>query len=268
MKKMQTVGRPPSPYPHSFARFTEDVQLGVADLNHTPLTPKNWRGRSPYSVWEEVVSVGWGPTTVDPMVIDAVLCNYETRVVGKECLEIGSKVYPVPGLRPGSRVSVARSWRRGADPLYRAHGSDAWILLAENFTFPANWEEGAKESAKLDKASLRVVRNLDRDAPEIDPMDVMRSRARKRVQGLMPKPGPAINPGSELSAVATAMRLAGPAAEEAVSEAGRLKRVRDATTRRLNSHGHWLRSSTPPSWLPCCHACHGCMRVESPVMSR
>ena len=233
MKKTRTGGRPPAAYPHSFERLVEDIQLGVADLNHTPLTPKHWRGLSPHGVFAEAVEAGWVTVLVDPFIIDAALCEYDTRVVGKECLRIGSKVYPVPGLRPGSRVSIALPWRREADPLYRPHGAPGWIPLSESHAFPADWNEGARESAKLDKASLRVVRNLDRDAPTVDALDVIRSRARKRVQGHFVQVGPVLDAGAELTAVATAMRSAGPAAEEVLTEEQRQRRMRERRTARL-----------------------------------
>ena len=234
-KKTQTVGRPPAPYPHSEERFAADMRLGMDDLNHKPMKAKRYEGRSPVQMMEAAAAAGWRPVAVDPLVLDAAFCTFDTRKVSKFGLRIGGKDYPVPETPSGSVVSMALPWRRGADPLYRPSASAGWRRLAEDVVVPADWIDGAKESARRDKAARKAMRELEKAAPEIDPLEPARIRARKRGTIATPKPGPMLDAGEELASVAAA--LASRPSAPALTEAERVKRRMDATTARLQRSG-------------------------------
>ena len=232
-KKTQTVGRPPAPYPHSAERFCEDMQLGLADLNHKPMTPKRYEGRSPVQMMEAAAEVGWRPVAVDPLVLDAAFCTFETRKVGRFGLRIGGKEFPVADVPSGSVVSVALPWRRDADALYRPSPHAGWRRLAEDVVLPALWIDGAKESGRRDQAARRAVRDMERSAPEIDQMEPVRIRAAKRGASVAPRCGPVLDAGGELASVAAALRLPRAQASAVQTEADRQQRMFDARTARL-----------------------------------
>ena len=124
-------------------------------------------------------------------------------------------------------------WRRGADPLYRPAAGGEWRRLAEDVVLPSDWIDGARESARRDKAARRTVRDLDRSAPEIDPMEPVRIRAAKRGASVAPRCGPALDAGGELASVAAALRLPRAQASAVQTEADRQQRMFDARTARL-----------------------------------
>ena len=233
-KKTQTVGKPPAPYPHSLERFVEDIRLGVDDLNAKTMGGQ-WAGRSPLQMLETAIVDGWRPVLVPAEVIDAAFCDFDQRRVGKGgYLRIGGKCYPVAAVATGTTVNVALPWRPGADPLYRTPGALSWTHLAEDMVLPADFPEGAEESGRRQKAGLRTVRQLDKGAPDVDPMDYMRHRARKRVAAFLPKPGPVLDVGSQLTTLGDEIAKGGDVKAAELSEEQRRRLQRDRTTERLN----------------------------------
>jgi hypothetical protein len=232
-KKTQTVGRPPVPYPHSWERFKSDFAEQLEDFNHKP-TGGQWGGRSPMDWFQSKVDAGWRPIRADPLAIDASFCTFDERRVDRGVIKIKGMRYPVAGVPHGTIVPVALPWRRGGDPLFQRPGQTSWVYLDADLALPAVWEEGARESQKRQHANLRAVRQLAKDAGEIDALGLVKHRNRRRVQGVIPNPGPAFDPGNEMLSLAAGLATEGQAAAEVFSEAERVRRARDATTRRLN----------------------------------
>lgn len=232
--KTQNVGKPPEPFKGPWAEFCDLLAAGLKVFNRTPVGGQ-WAGRSADDWLQMKVDAGWRPAQVAPSTLDAAFCDFETRLVLKGVLSIGGETYHHPvlsGLPSRTKVTIARPWRRGADPLFRdPHGS--WAYLERELALPAMWPEGAKESARRQLSHVRAIKALAAEAPQIDPLAITRRMAQQVPAGRIEGRGDLLDTGAELSSVAGAI-AARPAEEGArATEEARRRRATERETARL-----------------------------------
>lgn len=230
-KKTQTLGKPPKPYPGSWASFRQTVSELIAAHNNRPVGGQ-WRDRSPNAWLQTKADAGWRPAHVQPQALDTSFCDRDSRKVDRGVIRLSGERYSCPELQAlPSRtvVDLALPWRRGAAPLCRMPGGQ-WVNLQKEVPYPAAWQEGAREAGRRQRAQSRYVAELARDAPRIDPV-----ATKLRWGGRMPPvevgaPSVIIDPGGE-SAGITLARATSPQPEP--SAAARRHAREMAITARL-----------------------------------
>lgn len=234
-KKTQTVGRPPKPYPGTWASFCETVQGLIHAHNQRPVGGL-WAERSPDAWFNEKVQKGWAPAQVDPWALDSAFSDHDSRRVDRGVLRINGVRYTHPlihALPARTVVDLAIPWRRGAEPLFRTL-SGAWAPLRRETPYPARWIEGARESSRRQQGQARHLASLEKDAPKLDPVEIKLRAAGRAV----PAPAYASRPvqldlGKELSEVGHARRLIASTTPSVPTPAERRQAQDVALTERL-----------------------------------
>lgn len=234
-KKTQTLGRPPKPYPGTWAEFCDTLQGLIAEFNQRPMGGL-WADRSPQDWFEQKRDAGWGPAFVDDCELDAAFSDPDSRRVDRGVLKIGGKRYTherLAALPSRTVVDLALPWRRQAAPLARLDGR--WVSLEPEPTYPARWIEGAHASDRRQAQQRRHVSGLAKDAPRIDPVAV-----KLRMAPVAPSPiwpaGPALDLGGEVRDRASALRDVALARRVSPSDARRV-RERELTERLEREQG-------------------------------
>ncbi|MGX7953224.1 hypothetical protein ACWPM1_11750 [Tsuneonella sp. HG249] len=166
-KKSATLGRPPAPYPRSFAEFVQEAECRIDLLESTKIESGPFAGRSPTEMLNEHVQNGWRPLMLPSERLDAAFCTRETRRVSRGYVKVRGDTFRHPELVTGAIVTVALPWRRGAMPLARISGG-SWLQLQPNTAFEPTDIEGARESSKRKREHDAAVTLLKVDAGCID----------------------------------------------------------------------------------------------------
>lgn len=236
-KKIQTVGRPPKPFPGPWEEFEATVADLIKLYNDRPVRGQ-WGDRSPFDVFREWIGKGWRPVTVNPLEIDAAFCDRDTRRIDRGVVKIGGKRLTHPSLYtlPAQTVvQIAMPWRRGGRPLFQAPGL-GWAYLDVDFALPADWKEGAKEAGRRQRGQMRQTKALAKSAPVIDPMALKRRMAAAVETPALPTPhaGDRLGVSSQLVDLAKAKANAADEARAKISEADRRARAMENRTARLS----------------------------------
>jgi len=207
-KKVQTLGRPPKPFPGGWARFEETLAGMIEAHNQRPVGGQ-WAGRSPNDWYADKAGRGWSAARVDGLALDAAFCDRDSRRVDRGVVRIAGERYTHPELQAlPSRtvVDLALPWRRGALPLGRTR-SGTWVYLEREVPYPARWIEGARESSRRQQHQVRYVAQLAREAPALDPVAIKIRAARgAEVSHPSPRRVDNLDLGTELQAMAVARR--------------------------------------------------------------
>lgn len=235
-KKIQTVGRPPKPFPGPWEEFEATVSDLTKLYNDRPMGGQ-WGGRSPFTLLREWIDKGWRPVTVNPLEIDAAFCSRDTRIVDRGIVKIGGQRLTHPSLYAlpaRTRVQIAMPWRRGARPLFQAPGLD-WAYLDVDFAMPADWKEGAEEASRRQRAQVRAITAAAKAAPVIDPMALKRRMAEAVEAPAIPAAhaGDRLHVTSQLADMAAARTSAEADALATITEAERQARATNNRTARL-----------------------------------
>lgn len=235
-KKIQTVGRPPQPFPGPWEEFEATVADLIKLYNDRPQGGQ-WGGRSPFSVLGDWIAKGWRPVTVDPLEIDAAFCERDTRRIDRGIIKIGGKrlTHPTLYTLPAQTVvQIAMPWRRGGRPLFQAPGI-GWAYLDVDFALPADWKEGAKEAGRRQRGQVRQITATAKAAPSVDPMDLKRRMAASVELPALPvaHAGDRLGVSSQLTDLATARISAEADALTTLTEAERQARATNNRTARL-----------------------------------
>ena len=230
-KKTQTVGKPPAPYPHAFERFAAEFTALVEDMNHTPFTSGERKGRSAAEIFAGHCEAGWRPIAVDQLEIDFAFSERRELAVRGGAVSIKGVRFTHPDLpgAPGRKVPVAIPWRRGCDPLFNT--GRGWAYMEADDLFPADWIDGARESHRRQRTQDRAVAALERSAPAIDPAAVRISRQARRAKA---KVLPAVIPmDTGLAPLAQGGRAARQRQAAELTEAQRQRLMQDRETAAL-----------------------------------
>lgn len=235
-KKIQTVGRPPKPFPGPWDEFETTVADLIKLYNDRPQGGQ-WGGRSPFAVLTEWIAKGWRPVTVNPLEIDAAFCDRDTRRIDRGIVKIGGKRLTHPSLSalPAQTVvQIAMPWRRGGRPLFQAPGI-GWAYLDVDFALPADWKEGAKEAGRRQRSQSRQVERTAKIGPTLDPVERKRRMAAKVELPALPAAhaGDRLGVGSQLADLATARVSAEADLLTTMTEAERQARATNNRTARL-----------------------------------
>lgn len=235
-KKIQTVGRPPKPFPGPWEEFEATVSDLIKLYNDRPQGGQ-WGGRSPFTLLGEWIANGWRPVTVNPLEIDAAFCDRDTRRIDRGIVKIGGKRLTHPALYAlpaRTVVQIAMPWRRGGRPLFQAPGI-GWAYLDVDFALPADWKEGAKEAGHRQRTHARAITAAAKAAPIIDPMALKRRMADAVAAPALPvaHAGDRLGAGSQLADLATARASAEADLLTTITEAERQARATNNRTARL-----------------------------------
>lgn len=171
-KRIQIVGKPPKPFPGTWDDFCSQVQGLIAAHNQRPVGGL-WGNRSPEEWLAEKVSVGWRPTVVSSVELDAAFARHDSRRVDRGVISIDGERFThieLSALPSRTVVDLALPWRRGALPLARI--GDRWLHLRKDVPYPARWIEGARETMRRQARQAKHVKSLSQEAGVIDPVAV------------------------------------------------------------------------------------------------
>ncbi len=187
--KTATLGKPPAPYPGSFADFVQEAQVRMSVLEETPIASGPFEGRSPALLLNEHIKQGWRPLILPRERIDAAFCTRQTRRVSRGCVKINGAAFRHPALVTGTTVTVALPWRRGSMPLVLLPEA-GWAQLEPDIAFAPNDVEGARESNKRKREHDAAVRRLQLQAGSIDLQANLRDRQATMSRPVYPLPIP------------------------------------------------------------------------------
>lgn len=229
-KKTAQVGRPTQPYSGDWAQFCEQLAVSLAVFNARPIGGQ-WAGRSADAVYAEHVAAGWRPITVDVLVLDAAFSERTTRRLDRGGVKLDGVRHWHPAFttaRAGSLVEIAKSWRRGADPLFRIEHASDWAYMEPELRFHPQDKHGAREAGRRGRDHVKAVKKRAATVRPYDPLAVDRELAAKAPGQVLPFQRGRIGGQSRDRAIAAGPAQA--AAERATreAEADRRKRQDDA----------------------------------------
>ena len=233
VKKTQTVGRSPKPYPGTADDFMAEFCGLVEDVNHQPFTSGPYQGRSGMDVLAEKAAAGWRPTWASPLAIDAAFCERTQLAIQRGAVRYKGVRYTHPRLSAvvTPKVTVMLPWRRGAGPVFEVDGE--WFYLEPDSPFRADAIEGAHVSAARQRERNRAVAALERDGPVIDAVAVRLRRQGRRPMLQLHSASDPLDLGGRLAAL-TARRGEAEAARVAeLTEEQRAKLIQQRETEAL-----------------------------------
>lgn len=211
-KKTQNVGKATQPYRGSWEAFCRQVDNMIRGFNDQPVGGQ-WKGRSPQAWLAEKIAAGWRPAVIDPLALDSLFSDRETRRVERGgVVKIGGERWTHPTLAtiPARTViQLAMPWRRGEAPLFQAPG-EGWAYLSREIALPAEWTEGAQESRLRQCGHAKRIGKMAKVAPSLDAAILNERMAERSRRVALPRPGAAIDAGSQLSELAAAKALPKP----------------------------------------------------------
>jgi hypothetical protein len=206
VKRTQTLGRPPTPYPGTWPTFCQTL-LGLIDAHNQRPVGGQWRNRSPDDWFREKLSAGWKSVQVDDLALDSAFCDRDARRVDRGVVRINGERYSHPllqALPSRTVVDLTLPWRRDAPPLWRTL-SGTWVHLNREVPYPARWVEGAREASQRQQRQSAHVSQLAREAPKLDPVDIQ-LRAAKRPDTVAPPRLPPLDLGGQHHELAAGRR--------------------------------------------------------------
>lgn len=211
-KRIENVGKAPTPYPASFEAFCAQTDLLMLGWGDRPVGGQ-WGKKSPMHWFADKVEAGWRPSIIDPLVIDCLFSDKETRRVEKGGV-VNFKgerwTHPTLASFPARTVvQLALPWRRGEAPLFQAPGED-WAYLSRELSLPADWIEGAHESHRRQKAHAQRIHKMAKAVPALDAAVIAGRLAERSRRIVMPRPDIAIDAGAQLASLAAAKALPPP----------------------------------------------------------
>lgn len=165
--KVETVGKPPAPYPGTFDEFIREADERIRVLENTPIGSGPLAGSSPMQHLSDHIGRGWRPLLLSSKRLDAAFCVRETRRVSRGYVRIRSEYFRHPSLVTGSTVTIAIPWRRNSMPLVMLP-EEGWAQLQPDIAFLPNDIEGARESKRREREHDALVRRLRKQAGHID----------------------------------------------------------------------------------------------------
>lgn len=166
-KKTAHLGKPPAPYPGSFADFIREADERICVFENTPIGSGPFAGKTSPQLLSEHIARGWRPLLIPNERLDAAFCTRETRRVSRGALKIAGAFYRHPSLVTGQTVTVALPWRRGALPLINLPDV-GWSRLQPETPFAPTSVGGARESDRRRRDYDATVGRLKKAAGEID----------------------------------------------------------------------------------------------------
>lgn len=171
-KKTANVGKAPEPFPGS---FDELRSLIAASLLYYHALPQNGSlGRqSPGGAYAKAIQSGWGMTAIDPNAFRLAFAKPESRVVQQGSVRHGGRIWTSPELQAylGKRVSLLVPRYEENSRLAVNDESDRFLCFVEpGEQFGLLDPRGAQESARRKSLRRGAIRELDKAAPDVDPL--------------------------------------------------------------------------------------------------
>ncbi len=166
-KKTAHLGRPPAPFPGTFAQFIKEADERICVFENTPIGSGPFAGKTSPQLLAEHIALGWRPLLVPAERIDAAFCTRQTRRVSRGCLKIAGSTYRHSSLVTGQTVNIALPWRRQGLPLALIPGT-GWVYLDLETPFAPTSIDGARASDKRRREHDMAVLKLKTIAGEID----------------------------------------------------------------------------------------------------
>ncbi|WP_160140550.1 transposase domain-containing protein [Blastochloris tepida] len=227
-KKSANVGRPPAPFPGTWADFCQKAEGLVSYYNTNPQRGR-LGGLTPNQMLRRAQEAGWRAATIDPMALLQAFTVREARTPDRGCIAVKGRPFTCDGLSlyNGEKVEVAIP-RYGEIQVVAVFAPDGTFIGAAREDRPFHFldPEGAAEAARRDKVDRQLIADLRKT---VEPIDIagLAVESGRRAAGL-PAPMPAdVLPISDRTA--TVARALAETPEEALR---RIQRERDAAINR------------------------------------
>ena len=173
-KKTANLGKEPDPFPGDFAAFQQAIGDVLKNYHHREQV-RHW-GRlkgSPNDLYQRAIDRGWTRTMIDPAAFAVAFATEITRKVDGGCIWYEGEPWTCPALNQyvGDRVTalIPKYFSWNAIPL--KDEDDRLIGFADRVTSrDALDRAGAAESHRIAQQHRKAVRDLARQAPDIDPI--------------------------------------------------------------------------------------------------
>lgn len=208
-KKTQTEGRPPKPYPHSWAEFCQTLKGLLIGFNDRPLQ-RGGNKASANERFREKVNAGWRPVLADPQLIDAAFCDRTTYKLDRGAIYIKDRRFhheQLDYLVHGTHIVTAIPWRRGADPLFMLPDG-TWIAAEEDYVYAVDDAAGAKDAGRRKSRYLKGARKRAAEVQHYDPVAASLEAANHVVPVQIPGQPDWLEGNSDLLAIMDARKTA------------------------------------------------------------
>lgn len=202
-KKSANVGKAPEPFPGTFAELATLIAHAVSYYDVRPQRG-SLRGKSPRQVYEAFVDGGWTMTRVEADNLRAAFSTQETRIVRQGAIQVEGQRWTCRELQAyqGDRVTVLiptfEDW--SVLPLRDATGK-LFAYAKPDTPFSFLDKEGAIEAKERTAVHRRAVRELDRSAPDIDPLAERAAYLAQLPAPRQPKATATLKPSDEAAAI-------------------------------------------------------------------
>lgn len=186
-KKTQNVGREPEPWSKSWEEFTETVG-GLIGNYHQRKVGGQWGNRSPDEVFSQKIADGWRPTLPRPYALEMAFCDTVQKKLTKQGIRHSGRTYTHPQLNLftiGATIELIVPWRKDVPPIV-VLPSVGPVKLVEDYLYPANDLDGAREAKRRQQGYKAAVATMSRQQPEIDPVGVKLRIAKRIGQAAIP----------------------------------------------------------------------------------
>lgn len=209
-QKTANVGKAPIPYPGTARDFGDDIRAAIHLYHAQPQRGRALNGRSPRDALAAAIDAGWMMTAIDPAAFAVAFSTEVVRSVRQGRIEYDDAYWTDDALYSylHDKVTVLIPKYDVWDVL-PVRGVDGRLLCfaRRDEAFPFLDPRGARESSRRARLANDAVRDLERAAPTIDPLDDHRRAANQ----LLPMPVAPV--GATLTASDEAKRI-----NEAVAE--------------------------------------------------
>ena len=169
-KKSANVGRPPAPFPGTWADFCQKAEGLVSYYNTNPQRGR-LGGLTPNQMLHRAQEAGWRAATIDPMALLQAFTVRETRTPDRGCIAVKGRPFTCDGLSlyNGEKVEVAIP-RYGEIQAVAVFAPDGTFIGAAREDRPFNFldPEGAAEAARRDKVDRQLIADLRKTVEPID----------------------------------------------------------------------------------------------------
>jgi hypothetical protein len=190
VKKTQSQGREPAPYPGRFEQFERDLARVMAYYHQKPQSKRSHlRGQAPDQRFRDQCGEGWQPTLLtDTDKLGAVFCNrHRRRVYAGGRFDLGNRSWRSDELLSlaGEFVIVHEPLFGDRDRLFVFDAAEDRECIAEavpETTFRWGDPAGAGEQRRQSKVLKKQLQTLGKLAPPLDPAMALASLNAERGQ--------------------------------------------------------------------------------------
>lgn len=173
-KKTANVGKAPEPFPGSFDELRGVIQAQLASYHAMPSGKRSsLKGLSPNGSLSKAIGAGWGMTVVNPDAFRVAFSRPEPRKLNQGVIRYAGQLWTSDALmaHQGNSVTLLVPHYEEPGRLAVLDDRDRFLCWVEpDLPFGFLETDGARESARRDRLQRQSLRELDRSAPNLNPM--------------------------------------------------------------------------------------------------